>query len=282
MISSMVDLEHYREIGNKLINELKLTTYPVAVRLITPDEEVPKNAMKPIDVFGSAVAACLTYTWCSRTGLSFYLTKNNIACKPISIGYFGLEQIADSDDLYKAWERKAAYKRNADSEKKSRESDARLPYGQIKGLVISPLHQTIIKPHLTMIYCTPLNLSHLILAATYDGDCITSRFNGMEASCKEGIIRTYLTNECQVVSPGMGDRVIAGVQDHEMIFSIPESKFELVINNLFLAGKKIARTHGIHPFKIPSVKMMGPITFFGRPAEPEVWNILREKSIKED
>ena len=279
-MSSMVDLEHYKEIGNTLINKLKLTTYPVAVRLIAPDEEVPANAMKPLDMFGSEVAPCLTYTWCSRSGFSFYLTKDDIACKPISIGYFGLEQLTDTEDLYKAWERKAAYKRNASLEKKSRESDARLPYGQIKGLVISPLHQTIIKPHLGMIYATPLILSHLILAATYDGDCITSKFNGMEASCKEGIIRTYLTNECQVVSPGMGDRVVAGVQDHEMIFSIPESKLELVVANLFLAGKKIERTHGIHPFKIPSVKTIGPITFFGRPAEPEVWNILRKKIIK--
>lgn len=278
-MSSMVDLEHYKEIGNTLINNLKLTTYPVAVRLIAPDEEVPANAIKPLDMFGCEVAPCLTYTWCSRSGFSFYLTKNDIACKPISIGYFGLEQLTDNEDLYKAWERKAAYKRNASLEKKSRESDARLPYGQIKGLVISPLHQTIIKPHLAMIYSTPLILSHLILAATYDGDCITSRFNGMEASCKEGIVRTYLTNECQVVSPGMGDRFF-GVQDHIMIFSIPESKLELVVTNLFLAGKKIERTHGIHPFKIPIAKSIGPFTIFGKPAEPEVWNILRKKIIK--
>ena len=278
----MNDLEQYKEIGNTLINELKLTTYPVAVRLIAPDEEVPKNAIKPLDLFGTEIAACLTYTWCSTTGFSFYLTKNDIACKPISIGYFGLERVADNEDLYKAWERKAAYKRDANSEKKSRESDARLPYGQIKGLVVSPLHQTIINPHLTMIYCTPLVLSHLILAATYDGDSITSRFNGMEASCKEGIIRTYLTNECQVVAPGMGDRVVAGVQDHIMIFSIPESKLELVANNLFLAGKKLQSSVGLHPFKMPSVKSIGPFTMFGRPAEPEVWNILRKKTIRDD
>ncbi|MFX1378547.1 MAG: DUF169 domain-containing protein [Promethearchaeota archaeon] len=276
----MADLEHYKEIGNALINKLKLITYPVAVRLIEPEEEVPTNVIKPLDMFGSEVAACLTYTWCSRSGFSFYLTKNDIGCKPISVGYFGLEQVTDTEDLYKAWEKKAAYKRNASLEKKSRESDAKLPYGQIKGLVISPLNQTIIKPHLVMIYVTPLILSHLILAATYDGDCITSKFNGMEASCKEGIIRTYLTNECQVVSPGMGDRVIAGVQDHEMIFSIPESKLELVVNNLFLAGKKIARTHGIHPFTMPSAKAIGPFTIFGKSAEPEVWNVLRKKLIK--
>ena len=90
-----------------------------------------------------------------------------------------------------------------------------------------------------MIYCSPLILSHLILAATYDGENIVSNFNGMESSCKEGIIRTFLTGKCQVVSPGMGDRVMAGVQDHEMLFSVPEEKLRMVAENLFLAGNRL-------------------------------------------
>ena len=44
--------------------------------------------------------------------------------------------------------------------------------------------------------------------------------------------------------------------------------------------QEIERTHGIHPFKIPSVKTIGPITFFGKPAELEVWNVLRKKIVK--
>ncbi len=267
-------LEWYKELGTKFIEKLKLTTYPVAVRLVPNGEEIPSNALRPHLVFGSEVPACLVYTWCRRSGFSFFLNGKDIACKPISIDYFGLEQTSNSEDVFIAWEKKAGYKKNKEAEKKSRENDERLDPGEIEGLIISPLNYTIIRPHLVLIYCTPLILSHLILAATYEGDTITSHFNGMESSCKEGIIRTYKTNQCQVVAPGMGDRVLAGVQDHEMIFSIPESTFSTVLNNLFKAGSKLPTS----PFGIPNLNAtLGPITLFGKLTEPGVWDYLRKR-----
>jgi len=270
----MEELEKYKKMGQDFINKLKLNTYPVAVKMIPPGEEVTSNALRPHKVFGRDIPACMTYTWCRRSGFSFYLQADDIACKPVSIKYFGLEQTADPDDVYKAWESKARYKRNAEAEKKSRELDATLDFEEIQGFVVSPLNVTIVKPDVVMIYTSPLNLSHLILAATYDGGCITSHFNGMEASCKEGIVRTYKTNECQVVSPGMGDRVLAAVQDHEMIFSIPESKLEMVLDNLFLAGKKLS----FAPFGIPHLNpMISAGTIFENPVEPGVWDYLRKR-----
>ncbi len=268
----MEELNNYKKMGQELIDKLKLRTYPVAIKLIPPGEEVTSSALRPHIVFGRDIAACMTYTWCRRSGFSFFLQANDIACKPASIKYFGLEQTADPEDVYKAWDKKAGYKRHAEAEKKSRQLDATLEFGEIQGFVVSPLNMTIVIPDVIMIYTTPLNLSHLILAATYNGECITSHFNGMESSCKEGIIRTYKTNECQVVSPGMGDRVLAAVQDHEMIFSIPESKLEIILDNLFLAGSKLG------PYKIPHLNpTVSAGTIFGNPVEPGVWDYLRKR-----
>jgi uncharacterized protein (DUF169 family) len=270
----MDDYRNYHEIGQAFMTELKLMTYPVAVRLIGPDEEVPEGAVSPRLMFGSEIPACLAYTHCRRTGVSFFLTKDDIACKPIVV-YFGLDALADPDDLYRAWETHAGYKRNMEKEKESREADVKLEPFEFKGLAISPLHRTIVEPHLAMIFCSPLVLSHLILAATYDGENIVSNFNGMESSCKEGIIRTYRTNACQVVAPGMGDRVMAGVQDHEMIFSMPESRFRPILEHLFRAGNRISDPS---PFSIPHVvPTLGPNQIFGNPVEPGVWPTLREK-----
>jgi uncharacterized protein (DUF169 family) len=268
------ELETYKEIGQEYIDKLKLTTYPVAVRLVPPDEEVSSNALRSNDVFGSQIAACIAYTWCRRSGFSFFLTGEDIGCKPASIRYFGLERTKNADDVYTAWGKKGGYKKDKESEIKSRENELTLDYGEIKGLIITPLNLTIVKPHLVMIYCTPLILHQLILAATYEGDYITSYFNGMESSCKEGIIRTYKTDQCQVVSPGGGDRGLGGVQDNEMIFSIPESKFEMVLNNLLKAGSKLSVPKAMG---IPLLNAsLGPISFFGSPAEPGPWDYLRK------
>ncbi|MCJ7772104.1 MAG: DUF169 domain-containing protein [Desulfobacterales bacterium] len=270
----MEDLKKYHEVGQTFIDRLKLTTYPVAVKMISPDEDVPEAALQPAAVFGSEVPACLVYTYCRRTGFSFFLTKDDIACKPI-VTYFGLDDLEDPDDLYRAWEEHAGYKRNIKEEKQSRVTDARFEPFTFKGFVVSPLHQTVVKPDLAMFFCSPLILSHLILAATYDGANIVSNFNGMESSCKEGIIRTFQTRQCQVVSPGMGDRIMAGVQDHEMIFSIPEDQFQLVADNLFLAGNKLQDPS---PFSIPHpLPTMGANRLLGNPVEPPVWPALREK-----
>ena len=273
------NIKKYRKNGEELIKKLKLTTYPIAVHLIQKGEKISPNALRPKDMFGYEVPPCLLYTWCRRAGMHFHIQGEDIACKPVSIHYFGLEKINNPDEVYKAWERKAKYKEDAKMEEKSREKDSRLDLGEIDGIVLSPLNSTIVIPDVVMIYCSPLILSHLILSATYNGDVITSHFNGMEASCKEGIIRTYNSNECQVVAPGMGYRVMAGVQDHEMIFSIPVSKLSNILNNLFLAGKKISP----HPFKIPHINAtLGPVQTFGKYNEPGVWPYLRKKiSIKE-
>ncbi|MBI4768515.1 MAG: DUF169 domain-containing protein, partial [Deltaproteobacteria bacterium] len=270
----MEGLQKYHALGNTFVDRLKLTTYLIAVKMIRPEEEVPEGAVQPSLVFGSEIPACLVYTYCRRTGASFYLTKDDIACKPIVL-YFGLDELSDPDDLYRAWAEHAGYKRNLEAEKQSRISDARFKPFQFKGFVVSPLHQTLVKPDVVMLFCSPLILSHLILAATYDGADLVSHFNGMESSCKEGIIRTYQTGECQVVAPGMGDRVMGGVQDQEMLFSIPEEKLGMVTENLFLAGNRL---NDPSPIRIPHiVPTLGANKILGNPVEPKVWPTLREK-----
>ena len=186
-----------------------------------------------------------------------------------------LEETKDHpEDVYIAWAKKAGYKRDMEAEKKSRETDVFFEPGEIKGLIVSPLNFTIMKPDIVMIFCPPFILSHLILSATYDGDYITSYFNGMEASCKEGIVRAYKTDRCQVVCPGMGDRVMGGVQNDEMIFSIPESKLERILNNLFKAGSKLPTP----AFKIPHLNAtLGPISLYEQPVEAPVWSFLRKR-----
>ncbi|HMK64740.1 MAG TPA: DUF169 domain-containing protein [Thermodesulfobacteriota bacterium] len=270
----MGDLSVYHQIGRTLMDKLKLTTYPIAVKMIAPEEQAPEAAVQPSLVFGGEVPACLVYTYCRRSGASFYLTKADIACKPIVL-YFGFETLSDPEDLYRAWAEHAGYKCTMEAEKQSRAEDVRFEPFRFKGFVLSPLHQSLVKPDVVMLFGSPLVLSHLILAATYDGSTIVSRFNGMESSCKEGIIRTFLDRQCQVVSPGMGDRVLAGVQDHEMIFSIPEEKLPLVTENLFKAGNRIQDPS---PFSMPHViPTLGPNRILGEPVEAKVWPTLRKK-----
>ena len=48
----MENLESYKKLGQEFIDKLKLRTFPVAVKMILPGEEVSSNALRPQEVFG--------------------------------------------------------------------------------------------------------------------------------------------------------------------------------------------------------------------------------------
>ena len=67
----MEDLTKYHEIGSSFIDRLKLITYPVAVKMIGPEEEVPEAAIQPSLVFGAEVPAAGVYLLPPDRGLVF-------------------------------------------------------------------------------------------------------------------------------------------------------------------------------------------------------------------
>jgi hypothetical protein len=62
-----------------------------------------------------------------------------------------------------------------------------------------------------------------------------------------------------------------------MIFSIPESKLEMVLENLFLAGQKLTMVPFGIPHLTPTVTMG---TIFGQPPEAGVWDYMRKRMKK--
>ena len=42
-----MNLEDYREMGNDLYHRLHLPTYPVAVKYIKSEDDIPENAVRP-------------------------------------------------------------------------------------------------------------------------------------------------------------------------------------------------------------------------------------------
>ena len=51
-------------------------------------------------------------------------------------------------------------------------------------------------------------------------------------SYTDGVIKTFQTNKPQLVILGNGDRVWGGAEDHEVMYSIPGSKLDVIIEGL--------------------------------------------------
>ena len=106
----------------------------------------------------------------------------------------------------------------------------------------------------------------------------------MEASCK-GVVKTYKTNQCNVACPGLGDRTAGNASAIEMLFFIPESKLEMVTNNLFKAGNKQGSGFGpaSNPYAIPHiVGSVGSNRIFGQVAVGDTpqWRYSRKRNVK--
>jgi hypothetical protein len=84
-------------------------------------------------------------------------------------------------------------------------------------------------------------------------------FSGRAASCTEGTVGAYLDNECKVGTPGNGDRVWAGCQNHEMLMAIPFGKLEGVIEGLEKSHQKGIR------YPIPTYLRYRPEVAFSIP-----------------
>src|SRR5262249_48857248 len=94
------------------------------------------------------------------------------------------------------------------------------------------LDRTTFEPHLVCIYANPAQVMRLTQAALWKrGGKLTSSFGG-RIDCSEIIVTTMRTDQPQVILPCSGDRIFGQTQDHEMAFTIPESKMEDVIEGL--------------------------------------------------
>ncbi len=270
----MLTKRNYRKIGKNFVNKLRLKTHPLAIKMLKPDEKPPLFAPALDEFFDEKdMASSLIFNHFRRLDGSVTVRNRNISDKTASI-HLGFETLSDKDTFYKAMEHFAGFKRDAKAEQNSFETSSFFHPGTYDAMVISPLPLTFVKPDVVLVFGQPVALSLLILAATYDGDNIESRFNGTASVISEGIVGAMKTNRCQVVNPSPDERAQAAIQDDEMVFAIPGSLLSQVDKQLLRAGNKIARP-GRSPFSFPYANPnWGNIKIQGETPAPELWGHL--------
>jgi uncharacterized protein (DUF169 family) len=124
---------------------------------------------------------------------------------------------------------------------------SRLEYGKYSYLLAAPLHSVTFKPHFILVYGNPAQIARLVQGAVgTTGGFLTSTAGGGIA-CSQIIARTILTDECQFILAGAGDRYFALTQDHELAFTMPISKVESTIQ-----GLEMGHRTGMHRYPTPS------------------------------
>lgn len=176
------------------------------------------------------------------------VTRDDSGCPAASLNY-GWEVFDDS--LIRQFLLGVEYVSSDEAAKTLFESMDRLEAGKYGGIVVSPLTRTRIAPDVILIYGNPAQIMRLIQGATYkEGKRLKAELIGITASCSAGIIRTFNTGEYQLVVPGNGDRVFAMTYDDELLFGVPASKAEELIDGM--KQQKVAK------YPIPTALPMPP------------------------
>lgn len=224
-------MENWIGLGEKLRHLVNPPTFPVAVKILETEEDIPQKAKRPLRDLGVKMAPCQGSAMARRYGWTVAFTSEDVGCA-IAAHTYGWQRVTNEDGpIY--FLTQMSYVSDEKAAAEVLEAFPILETDHNPIVVYSPLERTKVEPDVILIYVNPAQMMRLIHGATYhSGRPFESSFSGRAASCTEGVIGAYLDNTPKVVVPGNGDRVWASCQDHEMIMAVPGSRLAEVVEGL--------------------------------------------------
>ena len=82
---------NYQEAADFIQNELRLKTFPLAIKFLKDKADFPGKTRQPSEVLGKRVAICQGVTMARRYGWTVGLTREDLICVPamITFGFSG-------------------------------------------------------------------------------------------------------------------------------------------------------------------------------------------------
>ena len=218
----MPGLKTYQRYGRQLEELLRLQTAPIAVRMITPEEELPEGAVRP-SRDSRHYAQCQAFALSRREGQTVAMFKEDHWCPGPAMAYgqvpFPERPGAQNANLY-----------------------ARFPYGKYAAILSAPLAETTFEPDVVLIYASTDQLRTMLLSLKEE-ERPGVRTNVFPFSCAYGVTNAIIDNEYWVNLPDPGERVRALALPGEMILSVPRPRLAGFMGGLktFFQDSRYAR-----------------------------------------
>jgi len=216
----MTDWDEHAEALNRFIRPL---TFPMGVKLLRSEKDMPEKARLPVRDMGFKATPCVGIALARKYGWTVGISPHDNPCPVASYLYGWSDSEVESRSILVDFMRAMRYGASEDAVGTIVEAATqfKLEKGQCAAVVTSPLHGCKVDPDVVMVFCNSAQLMRLVHGATRDtGESLTSVFSGRFGACNEGVLQVVKTGEPRVVLPGNGDRVWGMVQDDEMIFGV--------------------------------------------------------------
>lgn len=204
-------------------------SFPVAIRMINAIDEIPEKAQMPKRDLGTPLAVCQGVALARLNGWVIAMGKEDMLCPvgALTLGFVPARaRFLDGSFAIPFWAK------NQSVRAKMAQALPRLELDKYSYILVAPIHRADFEPDVIVVYGNPAQIARLIQATVCrTGDPVISSSFGRSA-CAQEIVRTILSDQCQFVLAGGGERVVAQAQDHEAVFAVPMSKVETVIEGL--------------------------------------------------
>ncbi len=218
-----------KSIAETLEHYLRLATFPVGIKLVAEESDIPEKARRPKAHFGHQYSTCQAIAIARRYGWTLALGLEDMAC---SLGVL-VAGLAEPTPTYTEGHLcEGLYTESAEAGSKSEEAVDKLPVGRGRYLVVGPLRRFEEPPDVICLYGNSAQVMRCVQGALWKrGGALSSSFEG-RIDCADIIATPQAMGECQVVLPCSGDRIFAQTEDWEMAFTIPIGRIDEVLEGL--------------------------------------------------
>jgi len=226
---ALTPIETMNTYGQDLLNMLVLRTYPIAIKMLKSESEIPEGAVRPKKDLGEHYSTCQAFGIVRHRGTKLAMFIEDHWCFEPIIGY-GLKEPPED---YLEGSMSAFFVQDKEGAKKRTSEIPLLPHGKYAGMVLGPLHKANFAPDLTVIYCNATQLRHMLFAILREnGYRVTSTIDPLW-SCVHSVVPSLLTGECEVTVPDPGEYERGAVGDDEMMLTVPAGRMEELMSGVY-------------------------------------------------
>ena len=225
------ELERYRTYGERIEALIRPATFPLAVKIVRSESEIEPEYKRPSRDMALQNFVCQNFKMSRTYGWTIAVTEADINCK-LARAVYGWDTLTQEDKEWADAFSVGLYAKDTAVAGKFEQHLHSLEYDFL-GLIISPLSRTKVVPDTVMIYCLPAQAMRFVQGYLFmEGGALAFSAAGRVGSCHEGVTKTIKNKEPQYVTLGNGDRIWGGAQDHEVMFSCPGEKLEMLMEGL--------------------------------------------------
>jgi len=243
-------MSDFKELGIELKTFLNLKTLPLGLKFFKEPEDI--NTIQKVKKMKDRLSLCQFITLSRTIGWTLGVTKNNLIM-PACMWMLGFTKIPK--EMLDGTISKGIWMETQEDARKYNETLPRIPYGQYKAVVISPLaSDRLVPPDLILVFGTSAQMNLLMNGLQWRNyERLTFHFSG-EESCGDSMIECLKSGKPQLTVPCLGERRFGHVQEDELEMALPPDYLKKLVEGL--QGLREAGT------------IRYPIPYFGAQASP--------------